>query len=119
MIKSNFVTFSENLNFKMQEHRNWNGSEENISTHCGKLSIGHKGIINPVLTITFSKQITCSNQIRVVAFNVSTVEASFIFTKKSNVANCFFDICNGEMAQSLSNLQKSEFLMLITVRKPL
>ena len=29
-----------------------------------------------------------------------TVNTSFIFTKKSNVAKCFFDICNAEMAQS-------------------
>jgi hypothetical protein len=28
----------------------------------------------------------------------------------------FFDICNAEMAQSLSSLQKSEFLKLITVK---
>ena len=42
-----------------------------------------------------------------------TVGTSFIFTKKSSVAKCFFDICNAEMAQSLSSLQKSEFLKLI------
>ena len=41
------------------------------------------------------------------------VNTSFIFTKKSNVAKCFFDICNAEMAQSLSSLQKSESLKLI------
>jgi hypothetical protein len=33
--------------------------------------------------------------------------------KKSNVAKWFFDICNAEMAQSLSSLQKSESLKLI------
>ena len=38
-----------------------------------------------------------------------TVDTSFIFTKQSNVAKSFFDICNAEMAQSLSSLQKSEF----------
>ena len=42
------------------------------------------------------------NQITVVAFQS-------VFTKKSNVANWFFDICKAEMAQSLSTLQKSEF----------
>ena len=42
-----------------------------------------------------------------------TVNTSFIFTKKSNVAKCFFDICTAEMAQSLSSLQKSESLKLI------
>ena len=42
-----------------------------------------------------------------------TVNTSFIFTKKSNVAKCFIDICNAEMAQSLSSLQKSESLKLI------
>ena len=41
------------------------------------------------------------------------VNTSFIFTKKSNVAKCFFEICNAEMAQSLSSLQKSESLKLI------
>ena len=35
------------------------------------------------------------------------------FYKKSNVAKIFFDICNTEMAQSLSSLQKSEFIKLI------
>ena len=35
------------------------------------------------------------------------------FYKKSNVAKNFFDICNTEMAQSLSSLQKSEFIKLI------
>ena len=43
----------------------------------------------------------------------TTVDTSFVFTKKSNVAKLFFDICNTEMAQSLSSLQKSEFLKLI------
>ena len=53
------------------------------------------------------------NQIRVVEFNVpQLVQASFL-QKKSNVAKCFFDICNAEMAQSLSSLQKSELLKLI------
>jgi hypothetical protein len=42
-----------------------------------------------------------------------TVGTSCIFTKKSNNSKCFFDICNAEMAQSLSSLQKSEFLKLI------
>ena len=40
---------------------------------------------------------------------VPTVDTSFNFTKKSNIAKCFFDICNAEMAQSLSSLQKSDF----------
>ena len=44
-----------------------------------------------------------SNQITVVA------QASFL-QKKSKVAKCFFDISNAEMAESLSSLQKSEFL---------
>ena len=42
-------------------------------------------------------------------------QASF-FTEISNIAKCFFfDICNAEMAQSLSSLQKSEFLKLIPI----
>ena len=33
-------------------------------------------------------------------FMCTTVDTSFVFTKKSNVAKYFFDICNAEMAQS-------------------
>ena len=51
-----------------------------------------------------------SNQIRVVAFNVPQLTQASFLQKKSNVAKCFFDICNAEMAESLSSLQKSEFL---------
>ena len=41
-----------------------------------------------------------TNQIYLVTFMCLTVDTSFIFTKKkSNVAKCFFDICNAEMAQ--------------------
>ena len=54
-----------------------------------------------------------SNQIYLVSFMCLTFDTTFIFTKKSNVRKCFFDICNAEMAQSLSSLQKSEFLKLI------
>ena len=39
------------------------------------------------------------NQIYLVTFMCLKVDTSFIFTKKSNVAKCFFDICNAEMAQ--------------------
>jgi hypothetical protein len=35
------------------------------------------------------------------------------------VEKCFFDICTAEMAQSLSSLQKSEFLKLIIFILPL
>ena len=56
--------------------------------------------------------LTESNQIRVV-FMCTTFGTSFIFTKKSNVAKSFFDICNAELAQTLNRLQKSEFLKLI------
>jgi hypothetical protein len=51
-----------------------------------------------------------SNQVRVVAFNVPQLKQASFLQKKSNVAKGFFDICNAEMAQSLSSLQKSEFL---------
>jgi hypothetical protein len=54
-----------------------------------------------------------SNQIRVVAFNVPQLTQASFLQKKSNIAKWFFDICNTEMAQSLSSLQKSEFLKLI------
>ena len=50
------------------------------------------------------------NQITVVAFqHVCTFGARFIFTKKSNVAKYFFDICNAEIAQSLSSLRNQSF----------
>ena len=53
-----------------------------------------------------------SNQIRDVAFNVPQLtQASFL--QKIKRCKMFFDICNAEMAQSLSSLQKSEFLKLI------
>jgi hypothetical protein len=54
-----------------------------------------------------------SNKIRVVAFNVPQLTQASFFAKKSNLAKWFFDICNAEMAQSLSSLQKSEFLKWI------
>ena len=54
-----------------------------------------------------------SNQIRVVAFNVPQLTQASFLQKNQNVAKCFFDICNAEMAQSLSSLQKSESLKLI------
>ena len=53
------------------------------------------------------------NQIYLATLMCLTVDTSFIFTKKSNVEKKKFDICNAEMAQSLSSLQKSEFLKLI------
>jgi hypothetical protein len=54
-----------------------------------------------------------SNQIYLVTFtNTQLTQASFL-QKKSNIAKWFFDSCNAETAQSLSSLQKSEFLKLI------
>jgi hypothetical protein len=50
-----------------------------------------------------------------VAFNVPQLTQASFLQKKSNVAKWFFDICNTEMAQSLSSLQKSEFLKLMTL----
>ena len=32
----------------------------------------------------------------------TTVDTSFIFTKRSNVAKCFFDICNAEIGHHFS-----------------
>ena len=40
-----------------------------------------------------------SNQIYLVTFMCLTVDTSFIFTKKSDVAQWFFEIFNAEMAQ--------------------
>ena len=55
------------------------------------------------------------NQITVVAFQpVQLAQASFL-QKNQTLQNLFFDICNAEMAQSLSSLQKSEFLKLIVL----
>ena len=48
--------------------------------------------------------VTASNQIRVVAFMSTTLDTSFIFTKKSNVAKWFFDICNDNIEQSCQKL---------------
>ena len=45
-----------------------------------------------------------SNQIYLMTFMCLTVDTSFIFTKKSNVANCFFDIFNTEIAQCRQKL---------------
>ena len=61
----------------------------------------------------FFLAVTGSKQIRVVAFMCTTFGTSFIFEKKIRCCKMFFDICNAEMAQSLSSLQKSEFLNLI------
>ena len=56
---------------------------------------------------------TVNNQIGVVAFNVPQLTHKLHFYKKIKLSKCFFDICNAEMAQSLSSFQKSEFLKLI------
>ena len=61
--------------------------------------------------LDFRIPVPFSNQIRVVAFNVPQLtQASFL---QKNQTLQFFYICNAEMAQSLSSLQKSEFLKLI------
>jgi hypothetical protein len=71
-------------------------------------------IIYLYLDITIlDKSLTVLNQIRVVAFNVPQLTQASFLSKKSNVAKCFFDNSNAEMAQSRSSLQKSEFLKLI------
>jgi hypothetical protein len=44
--------------------------------------------------------------------NTQLTQASFL-QKNQMLQNVFFDGCNDEMAQSLSSLQKSEFLKLI------
>ena len=49
--------------------------------------------------VAFSLLFPNSNHICLVTFMCFTVDTSFIFTTKSNVAKCFFDICNAEMAQ--------------------
>ena len=66
-----------------------------------------------IFFIKSAKWATVRNQIYLVTSMCLTVDTSSIFTKKSNFAKCFFDICNAEMAQCLSSLQKSEFLKFI------
>ena len=49
------------------------------------------------------------NQITVVAFQPVQLAQAWFLQKNQMLQNVFFDICNTEMAQSLSSLQKSEF----------
>ena len=55
-------------------------------------------------------QDTDSNQITVVAFQSVQLAQAWFLQKNQTLQNVFFYICNAEMAQSLSSLQKSEFL---------
>ena len=48
-----------------------------------------------------------------MAFNVPQLTQA-LFVQKIKHAKCFFDTCDAEMAQSLSSLQKSGTLKLIT-----
>jgi hypothetical protein len=48
-----------------------------------------------------------------VAFNVPRLTQASFLQKKIKRCKMFFYICNAEIAQSLSSLQKSEFLQLI------
>jgi hypothetical protein len=48
-----------------------------------------------------------------VTFNVPQLTQASFLEKKQMLLNVFFDICNADMAQSLSSLQKSEFLKMI------
>ena len=61
-----------------------------------------------------------SNQIYLMMFMCLTVDTSLIFTKKSNFAKWFFDICNLEMAQWRQIVMKfghsSQFSMSKNVR---
>ena len=55
-----------------------------------------------------------ANQIRVVAFNVLQLTQASFLQKNQTLQNVFLIcICNAEMAQSLSSLQKSEFLKFL------
>ena len=48
--------------------------------------------------------VPAGNQIYLVTFMCLTVDTSFVFTKKSNVAKWFFDIFNAEIAQCRQKL---------------
>jgi hypothetical protein len=54
-----------------------------------------------------------TNQIRVVAFNVPQLTQASFLQKNQTLQIVFLISVNTEMAQSLSSLQKSEFLKLI------
>ena len=68
-------------------------------------SLGHNLSQNATNSFIFfiksAKCATVLNQIYLVTSMCLTVDTSFIFTKKSNVAKWFFVICNAEMAQWL------------------
>ena len=59
----------------------------------------HSCMIANISTNHKTKACPAANQIYLVTFMCLTVDTSFIFTKRSNVAKMFFDICNTEMAQ--------------------
>ena len=62
--------------------------------------------------IAFSSQVPVADKLELWRLFVPQLTQTS-FLQKQNVAKWFFDICNAEMAQSLSSLQKSEFLKLI------
>ena len=53
------------------------------------------------------------NQVRDVALSLPQLTQASFLQKNQMLQNRFFDICKAEMAQSLSSLQKSEFLKWI------
>ena len=58
--------------------------------------VGYQSHVQHVLEISCLKMhVPCSNQIYLVTLHWYKL----YFTKKSDVAKCFFDICNAEMAQ--------------------
>ena len=55
--------------------------------------------IQPFLTLTFVYIFHVSNQIYLVTLTYGQLTQASFSQKKTNVAKCFFDICNAEMAQ--------------------
>ena len=83
------------------------GHQWQRQSYISKYSKHHQ--LSRMLNISLN---TNSNQIKVDVFNVPRLTQASLLQKKANVSKCFFDICNAEMAQSLSNLQKSECVNL-------
>ena len=50
------------------------------------------------------------NQIRVVGFNVPQFTQTSFLQKKSNVAKCFFDICNTEQMAQCTDVRFASLL---------
>ena len=69
--------------------------------------------VNWNLRGVFSDGMPHSNQIYLMTLRSRQLTQASFLQKNQTLQNVFFYICNGEMAQSISSLQNSEFLKLI------